>query len=272
MLGAAMLPGILRATPLRLLTLLLCLLLAACSGSRARAPVGERLPVAVPASSPASRPAVHLVRRGESLFSIAWQYGLDYHRLAQINGIGPPYTIYVGQRLRLKAAPAVPAPPRKKATSPAPQRKGTARKEARTKAAAGVRRQARSAQPAVALRWQWPVRGRLLKRFDGRSTGKKGIAIAGRAGQKVKAAAAGRVVYAGSGLVGYGRLIIIKHNNIFLSAYGHNRRLLVKEGDAVRAGQVIAEMGNSGTNRVMLHFEIRRNGRPVDPLGYLPRS
>lgn len=96
--------------------------------------------------------------------------------------------------------------------------------------------------------------------------------IGGRAGQPVRAAEAGKVVYAGSGLVGYGRLIIIKHNNDFLSAYGHNSKLRVREGDRVRKGQVIAEMGSSGTNRVQLHFEIRYQGRPVDPLRYLPRK
>jgi lipoprotein NlpD len=107
--------------------------------------------------------------------------------------------------------------------------------------------------------------------FPRTGTGKKGIVIAGEAGQVVRAARNGKVVYGGSGLVGYGKLIILKHNKTFLSAYAHNRRLLVSEGDRVEVGQPIAEMGSSGTSRPMLHFEIRRDGKPVDPLGYLPQ-
>ena len=121
------------------------------------------------------------------------------------------------------------------------------------------------------MHWQWPASGPILRRFDGEASGKKGISIGGTHGNQVRAAAAGRVVYAGSGLVGYGRLIILKHNDTYLSAYGHNRDLFVQEGAEVRAGQVIADMGSSGTNRIQLHFEIRRNGKPVDPLRYLPR-
>jgi lipoprotein NlpD len=121
------------------------------------------------------------------------------------------------------------------------------------------------------VRWQWPATGPILRRFDGDTSGKKGVLIGGAEDSPVRAAANGWVVYAGSGLVGYGRLIILKHNDIYLSAYGHNRNLLVKEGDEVRTGQVIAHMGSTGTNRTQLHFEIRRNGKPVDPLRYLPR-
>lgn len=111
----------------------------------------------------------------------------------------------------------------------------------------------------------------MIRRYDHKGDGKKGIAIGGISGSPVRAAAAGKVVYAGSGLVGYGRLIIVKHNKSFLSAYGHNQNLAVKEGDWVKRGQQIASMGNSGTSRTMLHFEIRRYGKPVDPLRYLPR-
>jgi lipoprotein NlpD len=125
--------------------------------------------------------------------------------------------------------------------------------------------------PDAAITWQWPASGPILRRFDGEVSGKKGISIGGTHGNQVRAAAAGKVVYTGSGLVGYGRLIILKHNNTYLSAYGHNRDLFVQEGAEVRAGQVIADMGSSGTNRIQLHFEIRRNGKPVDPLRYLPR-
>jgi lipoprotein NlpD len=115
------------------------------------------------------------------------------------------------------------------------------------------------------------VRGNLLKEFSVNGSGKKGIDIAGIPGRPVKAASAGRVVYSGSGLLGYGQLIIIKHNSKFLSAYAHNRKLIVKEGDQVEPGQKIAELGSTGTDKPMLHFEIRRLGKPVDPLKYLPK-
>src|SRR5690606_28082234 len=119
--------------------------------------------------------------------------------------------------------------------------------------------------------WQWPAQGQIIARFQSNGSLNKGIDIAGQLGQPVKAAANGTVVYAGRGLLGYGDMIIIKHDETYLSAYAHNSRLLVKEGEQVRTGQTIAEMGNTGTDRVKLHFEIRRRGQPVDPLGYLPK-
>lgn len=118
--------------------------------------------------------------------------------------------------------------------------------------------------------WQWPTQGQVVSRYAEGDKARQGIAIAGTAGQPVRAAAAGTVVYSGAGLVGYGELIIIKHDDEWLSAYGHNRRRLVAEGATVSAGQQIAELGRTGTSRDMLHFEIRRNGRPVDPLPLLP--
>jgi lipoprotein NlpD len=118
-------------------------------------------------------------------------------------------------------------------------------------------------------RWRWPARGKVVTSFS--ASGRKGIDIEGRFGQTVMAAAGGRVVYSGSGLIGYGQLIIVKHNKRYLSAYAHNNKLLVKEGDAVKGGQRIAEMGRSGPNRALLHFEIRRDGKPIDPLRYLPK-
>ncbi|HEX7935975.1 MAG TPA: peptidoglycan DD-metalloendopeptidase family protein, partial [Paraburkholderia sp.] len=118
------------------------------------------------------------------------------------------------------------------------------------------------------LNFSWPVRGPLLGTFNDSTN--KGVNIGGSAGEAVKASADGRVVYAGNGLRGYGNLIIIKHDATYLTAYAHNRALMVKEGDAVTKGQKIAEMGNSDADRVMLHFEVRRQGKPVDPLKYLP--
>ncbi len=242
---------------------LLALLLAACGTSPVQAPVGERPAVSVRSIRHSAR---HRVQPGESLYSIAWAYGLDYHVLAAWNHIRPPYTIYPGQVLRVRGLrrPETGRPPAKRS---APARSPRAARARRPRHAPGRGRWHGRSSP---LAWRWPVRGPLLRRYHPGGIGKKGIAIGGRPGTPVRAAAAGRVVYAGSGLVGYGRLIIVKHNDTYLSAYGHNRRLLVREGQRVRAGQVIATLGSSGATRPMLHFEIRRNGRPVDPLRYLP--
>lgn len=220
------------------------LLLAACAGPPVNAPVGNLSTQWVTAHH-APQFGYYTVRREDTLYSIAWEYGYDYHDLAAWNGIAPPYTIYVGERLRLRPS------------------------------ARAQRRHSRTsyrAKPAVVpLHWQWPVHGPIIQGYDPDSIGKKGITLGGRLGQPVHAAAAGRVVYSGSGLVAYGRLIIIQHSNDYLSAYAHNSKLLVKEGERVRRGQVIALMGSSGTDRVELHFEIRRDGRPVNPLRYLPK-
>jgi lipoprotein NlpD len=132
-------------------------------------------------------------------------------------------------------------------------------------------RPAASGPPPKPGAWQWPTRGALISRFSAGSQPHKGIDLTGRMGEPVHAANSGTVVYAGSGVRGYGNLLIVKHDAVFLSAYAHNSKLLVQEGDTVRAGQQIAELGDSGTDRVKLHFEIRRHGSPVDPLKILPR-
>lgn len=262
--------GLMRERRRRLGAVLLAILtLAGCSTSSVRAPIGERSHAV-----PQQTAGAYVVRRGETLFSIAWQRGLDYRSVAAWNGIPPPYTIYPGQRLRLnpppvagKTPPAQPrAPVATRRAAPPPSRTTAPRAQPPVKSAPAPH------PPAAVgpLRWQWPVQGRILRSFDANVSGKKGISIGGSDGDRIRAAADGQVVYAGSGLVGYGRLIIVKHNDNYLSAYGHNRNLLVKEGDVVRAGQVIAEMGSSGTNRTQLHFEIRQNGKSVDPLRYLP--
>src|SRR5690606_36030984 len=238
----------------------------------------------------------HVVQRGDTLYSIAFRYGWDWKALAANNNLRAPYTIYPGQRLslatgsrassgRAAAAPAARSPTRV-TSSPAPARPAVASRPATPPAAAT----APAATPAPATRpattpsaapatggtaavsgWQWPAQGPLISRFQSNGSLNKGIDIAGQLGQPVKAAANGSVVYAGRGLLGYGDMIIIKHNETYLSAYAHNSRLLVKEGDQVKAGQTIAEMGSTGSDRVKLHFEIRRRGQPVDPLGYLPK-
>lgn len=219
----------------------------------------------------------HTVVRGETMYSIAWQYGLDYRKLAAWNRVKAPYTIYPAQRLRVK-------PYARTGQGKAVKRKAhrtTKQPPART--VQPVRRQAAkstsSPRPAkkpsqsgnVRLSWRWPSRGKLISTFSARNSSRQGIDISGRSGQPIYAAATGRVVYSGSGLRGYGELIIIKHNATYFSAYAHNKKLRVREDQRVKKGQHIADMGNTGSDRVMLHFEIRRNGIPVNPLKYLPK-
>ncbi len=283
----------------RTVTLLLFLaaLLAAC-GPHPPAPTADRTVGAPPP------PAHYTVRRGDTLYSIAWQYGLDHRQVAVWNGIGAPYTIYPGQRLALRkaAAPAtrqppvtasraqtaqpVPAPtkpapaPAQPAPVPAPRVPASGSAAPPVPAPAPATRPASRPDPAAptsvrtvgGVAWRWPTRGRLYRTFSEEDPSRKGVDIVGSEGQPVFAASAGKVVYSGNGLVGYGNLVIIKHNDTYLSAYGHNRELLVGEGDDVVAGQLIAKMGRVDNDRAMLHFEIRREGRPVDPLRLLPKG
>ena len=212
--------------------------------------------------------ATTIVRRGDTLYGIAFRNGLDYRDVAAWNGIGPPYTIYPGQRLRL-SGPAS-AGRRVVQTRPPgepvhrPPTTSTPPRPAPTPASP-------PAAPASKLGWAWPADGQLINTFAGGDPTRQGIDIAGKRGDPVRAAADGVVVYSGAGLVGYGELVIVKHDESWLSAYGHNRARLVAEGARVRAGQQIAEMGRTGADRDMLHFEIRYDGKPVDPLRYLPR-
>lgn len=204
------------------------------------------------------------VQRGDTLYGLAFRNGIDFRDLAAWNGIASPYTIYPGQSLRLypssgsrpatgtvaTGTPPRPAtlPPTNAPKPPPPQ----------------------PAPVSSGFNWRWPADGHVIGRFVAGDATKQGIDIAGSGGQAVRAAADGVVVYSGAGLVGYGELIIVKHSEAWLSAYGHNRKRLVNEGQNVKAGQQIAEMGSSGASREMLHFEIRYNGKPVDPQQYLP--
>ncbi|MGB2246991.1 MAG: peptidoglycan DD-metalloendopeptidase family protein [Alcanivorax sediminis] len=230
----------------------------------------------------------HHVREGETLYSIAWRYGWDYRELGAANNIPAPYTIYPGQRisLALKQTSTAPVsrprsvtssttsssttskpaskPSSKPAPSPAPVTKPAASKPAVSSDSGS-----RTVGPVT---WRWPAGGTVVEQFSASSSGRKGIAISGRLKSPVIAAAEGRVVYRGSGLTGYGNLLILKHNDRWLSAYAHNDAMLVKEGDVVKAGQKIATMGATGTFRTQLHFEIRRDGKPVDPMQYLPKQ
>lgn len=223
------------------------------------------------------------VQRGDTLYSIAFRFGWDWKALAARNGIAPPYLIRVGQVIRFDGQQATAAP--RVAVVPVATRPTSINRPTIVTPPPPVRTQPAPVTPIKvtpstaatqplqrsAAGWAWPSNGALIGRFSSNGSLNKGIDIAGELGQPVSAASDGSVVYAGSGLRGYGELVIIKHSDTYVSAYGHNRRLLVQEGQQVKAGQTIAEMGSTGTDRVKLHFEIRRQGKPVDPLQYLPR-
>ena len=224
----------------------------------------------------AQRPAVttgqYAVRRGDTLFSIAFRYGWDWKALAARNNIAAPFTIVPGQVIRFDG---------RSGTQPAGGSTTTVVSSSSGSKTTVIKRSATAASAPAAVApmpagpapkgWGWPSNGILIGKFSSNGSLNKGIDIAGDLGQPVLAASDGSVVYAGSGLRGYGELIIIKHSDTYVSAYGHNRRLLVREGQQVKVGQTIAEMGSTGTDRVKLHFEIRRQGKPVDPLQFLPR-
>lgn len=218
------------------------ILLTACSTTTNFAPVTEATLI-----DPIPKTGKHRVLPGETLYEIAWRYGLDYRSLAKHNHMDTSYLLRAGQTIYLSKKPSsknlkteyVPLPAQLSTT---PQ-KGEA-----------------------ILHWQWPARGKVIHAF---SAAQKGINIAGRLGDPIYAAASGSVVYSGAGLRGYGNLIIIKHNSVYLSAYAHNKVVYVKEGDWVKQGQEIAEMGNTGSDRTMLHFEIRQAGKPINPISLL---
>ena len=330
--------------PLRCLAAAALVVLLASCASRTRAPVEDRTsgpsaprppavtaPAAPSASESEARPATYTVKRGDTLYQIALDAGLDYRELAAWNNIENVNLIRVGQLLRLTApgdsvpaAGGVTTTPLKSVPAVVETRPGTPSAGA-SSAAAGARNTdnyksspkalkepyseqalrdvvrattvppdtvamaapALSAPPKVEakpeaprtgtadgndddrLDWVWPAKGKVIGTFS-ETANLKGIDIAGAAGAPVVASAAGTVVYAGTGLRGYGKLIIIKHNKTYLSAYAHNRDILVKEGQPVGKGQKIAEMGNTDATDVKLHFEIRRLGKPMDPARYLP--
>jgi lipoprotein NlpD len=219
----------------------------------------------------------HIVEPGDTLYSIAWRYNLDYKKLAKSNGIGASYRIFPGQKISLNTQVNTPSAPQVRTNQPknteipktvSTHKVGVESKQIRLKNETPKIKNAPVAKTKLA--WRWPAEGKLLKRFSGKNGLSKGIDIGGNLGEPVLAASSGRVVYAGDGLRGYGKLIIVKHSDKFLSAYAHCRKIIVREGDEVTVGTKIAEMGSSGTNTVKLHFEIRFDGQPVDPLKYLP--
>jgi len=196
-------------------------------------------------------PNTHIVRSGETLFSIAWRYDKDPQDVARWNQLGNGSLIHPGDVIRL-------APP-----SGSSSRSGSTSSRPPPKTLPKV-----PTQPPPP--WRWPVSGKISVEFGGKPGTGTGILIDGKVGQPIVAAASGRVVYAGSGLIGYGKLIILKHNDTYLSAYGYNASLLVKEDETIKKGQRIATMGEGPERKARLHFEIRRNGKPVNPRQYLP--
>ena len=305
-------PDVMRMTKIVFRSVAACMfgasvgLLTGCGATRP-APVADRLPPPKPAAratskstgtvtAPRPRPEFHTVKTGETLYGIALEYGLDHRELALWNGVDPG-RIRVGQALRL-------SPPRNVVAKPLGQPAGVVEGRplgpegkpipsgnvlaepkgirapysdenfAELSKSGGIAT-ADAAKPARVVApgepdWGWPVSGKVLQSFSENAS--KGISIAGKAGQPVNAAADGRVIFSGTGIRGLGKLVVIKHNEQFLSVYAHNRQLLVKEGQAVSKGQKIAEMGDSDADRVKLHFEIRRQGKPVDPISVLPRQ
>lgn len=228
-----------------LLLLKLCLLSVACGPRQDLAPVVE---VNWKAANPNQKK--HVVVRGETLYAVAFRYDKDYRALASLNRLQPPYTLKVGQTLKLTGPkPSTPLPSR---PSVQPQQKASIFKSPHAP-------------------WRWPATGKVIGRFAPKQ-GKKGIDISGKRGSKIHAAADGVVAYAGRGLPGYGNLIIIKHDYQFLTAYGNNVRNLVEEGQTVKSGQIIAEMGVVDRRFWGLHFEIRQSGKPVNPMRYLKKA
>lgn len=274
--------------------------LAGCASRSHRAPVEQRGSSAPPAASAeaprilpgaenAGKPGYYTVKPGDTLIRISLDAGQNWRDLVRWNNLENPNVIEVGQVLRVvppgmdpAVAAARPATPPRAETRPMevkplpPVGSAPASASAPPQATPPVSPPAAQPAPASAaardgdddMNWSWPVAGPVIGTFD--EAKRKGLALGGRAGEPVLAAADGKVVYAGSGLRGYGNLVIIKHNATYLSAYAHNQTLHVKEDQSVKRGQKIAEMGASDAERVQLHFEIRKQGRPVDPLKLLP--
>lgn len=292
----------------RIIALLLLIAVSAgCASDGHRAPVYERAEAEKNAAMAKKsqrekdwRPKSYVVQKGDTLYSIAFNYGFDYHELAESNGIQDPSVISIGQEIHLfqgrskTVTPAAPieAKPIEILVKEQPKLVKYPYSEAAMAQIDKVQEQVAKvylSKPEVkpvsqpdaasddsadvgedsALEWSLPAQGKLIGQFS-ESANRKGIDIAGKLGQPVMASANGKVVYSGSGLRGYGKLIIIKHNNTYLSAYAHNDKILVKEGQSVSRGQKIAEMGNTDASQVELHFEVRRYGKPVDPAKYLP--
>jgi len=251
-----------RASQLIVLFIILSFL-AGCAGHRGSAPVSDRSGKAT-----SGRDRWVTVRKGDTLFSISFAHGRSHVAVAKLNRIKPPYTIYPGQRIKVSGK----APRSTTAKKTSTKKKTTRRQESTKKAQSSKRSASRSSSSKIStVKWAWPANGKIIRSYSANAPRKKGIGIAGKRGQAIKAAAPGKVVYSGNGLLGYGNLIIVKHNETYLSAYAHSLQVYVKEGQRVKKGQKVASMGNNENGTPMLHFEIRRQGKPVNPVSYLPR-
>ncbi|BFT29079.1 murein hydrolase activator NlpD [Alteromonas sp. D210916BOD_24] len=272
-----------------------CFLLHGCAGRSVPAPV-ILLNSQVSDGSEEYHDDTYKVQPGDTLYAVAWYTGNDYRDIAKYNQLSAPYTIFPGQVLRVtKPNNSVSSPTIRKTTPPPPtgltssnvdkslvdRKKTQAYRESEKivkpkigtrvkKPVESAQRQAPTSFPEKVQKWVWPADGKLTDTFSRAESGNKGIDIAGTRGSSVVAAANGKVVYSGNALRGYGNLVIIKHTDTFLSAYAYNDTILVKEREWVSAGQKIATMGNSGTDSVKLHFEVRYRGKSLDPLKYLP--
>ena len=247
-------------------------------GMTARATMPTVDPATLPGAENAGKPGYYTVRQGDTIMQIARDHNTQWREIARWNNLENPNVIEVGQVLRV--VPPTPVAPPPVAAAPATPRAPAPKAEPKSEPAAPAVAAATPAPAPAAspppppsagdddVAFMWPAAGSVVAGFDDAKN--KGLDIAGKAGEPVLAAADGKVVYAGAGLRGYGNLIILKHNNTFLTAYAHNQTLLVKEDQSVKKGQKIAEMGNTDADRVKLHFEIRRSGKPVDPSRYLP--
>ena len=272
-------------------------LMIGCAGRSTPAPV-VLLNSQVESGSEEYTASTYEVRPGDTLFAVAWFTGNDYQDIAKFNNISKPYTIFPGQKLRLTAPVSKPSTTKRsnvtttRSTDPTshpiakrvidqskPQayvegeQDVKAQKNTNVKKSTGiVKKTAPKTFPDKVEKWIWPAEGKLVGTFSKAESGNKGIDVAGARGSKVVAAASGKVVYSGNALRGYGRLVIIKHTDTFLSAYAYNETILVKEREWVYAGQKIATMGSSGTDSVKLHFEVRYRGKSLNPLRYLPKK
>jgi lipoprotein NlpD len=252
----------------------LSLVLYGCGTRLGPAPVVDR---SSGASYEPVAPGYYRIKRGDTLLRIALDHGQSHRELAEWNNISDPNVIEVGQVIRIeptKSAKTIVSRAEVKQEKPADKKTiNTAQQEQPKqdkllKDKQPQEKQKQDVATDTGIRLSWPSKGEVIERFD---EGKnKGIGIAGKSGDSVQSAADGKVVYAGNSLRGYGNLVIVKHDNTYLTAYAHNKVLLVKEGDVVKKSQKIAEMGNTDSDRVKLHFELRKNGKPVDPSAYLP--
>lgn len=255
-----------------MVAMMMLALLAACGKSTVVRTSPRGTAPAPRSVTPPSAGDTAVVSKGDTVYGIATRYGISPLDLAMWNRISPPYTIYPGQRMRLTAPPDAGRGGAASRNDPPPIVSTTPQQPPRPPVTAPPKPlPPTTPPPAAGFTWRWPADGPILGGFAAGDPTRQGIDIGGKSGSPVRAAADGVVVYSGAGLVGYGELIIVKHDDQWLSAYGHNRARLVNEGQQVKAGEQIAEMGRSGASRDMLHFEIRYNGKPQDPQLTLPK-